>query len=155
MENQCCDDIFTLHAPLIHAATDIQFALAYLNGILPATITDIDKKNVQQVLERYFSLWGVPVFGEHPIGAKNRVNLVFTTQFEFVVGSIQVWLSGELLNGKQDDPDRDYDVHPNNQGFTLRLSPQYAFRLNKAPRQDEPLSVNYLKRITFNTKGGT
>lgn len=150
-----CGDIHTCHVTLIHPAADIQFNLAYLNGLLSAQITDINQRNVQAVLEKYFSLHGIPVKHEIPIGSKNRVNVSYRTQFEFVVNSLEVILSGITLNGNQLDPNRDFDVHLDNQGFTLLLSPSSASSLNKPPRQDEPLFVNYGKRITFNTHGGT
>ena len=148
-------EIHTFHAELIHAAVDIPFALQYLNGILPASITDIGEKNVQRVLEKYFSLHGIPVSDEIPGGLRNGSNLVFTTAFEFVAGTLEVWLSGLKLNGNPADPERDYDISVSNDGFTLLLAPTKSWRLNKAPKQREGLLVNYRKRITFNTKGGT
>ena len=153
--NRSCDDIFTLHAALNHAATEIQFALNYLNGTDQANITDIDKHNVQQILERYFSIWGIPIQHEIPDGLKDKINLHYRTEFEFIPGSLQVILSGVELNGNQSDPERDFTVDGDNKGFTLVLAPNAAHRLNSPPRQYEPLHVNYLKRITFNTKGGS
>jgi hypothetical protein len=151
----CCDEeIFSCHAALIHSAAEIQFALAYLNGTIPATITDIDKRNVQQVLEEYFSIHGIPVIREYPIGLKNSINLTFATEFEFVAGTLEVFLSGMSLIGKPTDPNRDFDVHLDNKGFTIRVEPMLSHRLNKPPKQRESLTVNYRKRITFNTKGG-
>lgn len=151
-----CEDIHTMHAPLIHAAAEIQFALEYLNGGDPASITDIDKRNVQAALESYFSKCGVPVTHEIPIGDKNRQNLEFETEFEFIPGTLQVVLSGMLLNGNQSDPARDFEVDTSTyKKFTLLLAPNDASRLNSPPRQYETLFVNYRKRITFNTIGGT
>lgn len=153
----CCDfDIFTEHAPLIHKGADIEFVLSYLNGIDPALITDLnDKHNVQAVLESFFSQHGVPVKHEIPVGAKNRVNLSYRLANEFVAGTLEVFLSGIHLNGNQGDPDRDFDTHLDNKGFTILLDPSKASRLNRPPYQDESLFVNYRKRITFNTIGGT
>lgn len=151
----CCPDIHTLHSELIHPAWDIQFAISYLNGILPANITDIDKYNVQEVLEKYFSLSGIPVIGEQPIGAKDSLNLIYRTNFEFIQGTLEVFLSGISLVSNQTDPNRDFNVHPDNKGFTILIDPSVSFRLNKPPKQRESLFVNYRKRITFNTIGGT
>jgi hypothetical protein len=151
----CQNDIHTCHAELIHSAADIQFIISYLNGTLNAQITDIGKYNVQAALERYFSLHGIPVTNEIPSGLKNRVNLTYRTSFEFVSGTLEVFLSGLTLNGNQLDPERDFSVHPDNKGFTIVINAGKASALNCPPRQDEPLFVNYRKRITFNTLGGT
>ena len=153
--NRRLPDIHTFHAELVHAAVDVPFALAYLNGILPATITDINQKNVQRVLEKYFSIAGIPIVNERPGGAKNGVNLVYTTAVEFVEGSLEVWLSGLKLNGDLTDADRDYSPNLTNDGFTIHIDAAKPHRLNRAPRQFESLLVSYRKRITFNTKGGT
>lgn len=150
-----CEDIWTQHAPLVHPAADIQFILEYLNGTDPASITDIDQRNVQAALESYFSKAGIPIKNEIPVGDKNNQNLEFGTEFEFIVGTLEVYLSGILLNGDQSDPDRDYVVKPDNKGFTLVLGPNAPHRLNSPPKQFEPLFVCYNKRITFNTIGGT
>lgn len=159
-EKCCCNvDIFTEHAPLIHKAREIQFQLGYDNGGDPASITDIDKRNVQFALESYWSKVGIPVVNEIPSGAKNRVNLVYETADEFVPNTLEVFLSGLKLNGVQTDPERDYTVTTVGplafKQFTIVLAPGSAHRLNKAPYQDEPLLVSYGKRITFDTKGGT
>lgn len=157
---KCKDDIHTLHAELIHKAADIQFQLDYTNGINPASITDLPNgKNVQRLLEQYFSKVGIPILNELPAGAKNHVNLTFQTAFEFVPGTLEVFLSGLKLNGDQADPDRDYNVTtagPNAyKEFVLILAPNKHHALNTPPMQNEGLYVNYAKRITFNTKGGT
>jgi hypothetical protein len=153
-----CEDIIDLHAPLIHKAADVETQIAYDNSGNAATI-DLTGKNVQRMLEEYYSLVGIPIKGEQPIGGKNSTNLTYTTSFEFIPATLEVFLSGVKLNGDQADPDRDYNiinVGPNqNKGFTLNLDTNKAHRLNAPPFQDEPLSVNYAKRITFNTKGGT
>lgn len=152
----CKEDIFTLHAPLIHKAFDIQFQLAYKNGTLDALIQELGAKpNLQYVLESYFSQSGVPIENEKPIGAKNGVNLSFATDFEFIPGTLEVFLSGDKMNGDVDDPDRDFDEGPDNQSFTIRIDPQKAHMLNCPPLQDEALEVSYKRRITFDTKGGS
>jgi len=155
----CTDDIITLHAPLIHPARDIHFQPGYDNGGSPAVITDIDKTNVQFALEQYWSLVGIPIRNEIPIGDQNRVNLIYRTVFEFIPGSLVVVLSGHTLEGDQVDPDRDYDVTTTGlfayKEFTLRLDPSKGHRLKMPPLQREPFLVHYNKRITFNTKGGT
>lgn len=155
----CDNDIFTLHAPLIHKARDVEFQFHYENGVATAFIADINEKNVQFALEKYFSLVGIPVVNEIPIGSKDCVNLTFLTAYEFIPNTLEVNLSGIKLNGNQSDTHRDYDVITSgvntNRGFTLRLEPNDPNRLNCPPFKDEPLTVSYAKRITFNTKGGT
>lgn len=152
-----CEDIIDLHAPLIHKAADIETQIAYDNGGNPATV-DLQGKNVQRMLEEYYSLVGIPIKGELPTGPKNSTNLTYTTASEFIPATLEVFLSGVKLNGDQADPDRDYDIigtGPNeNKGFTLIIDNNKPHVLNAPPFQNEGLYVNYGKRITFNTKGG-
>lgn len=149
-----CDDIIDLHAPLIHKAADVQFQTAYDNGGTPATVIDINHNNTQKALESYFSQVGVPIKNELPTGTKNSINLTFITASEFIPATLEVFLSGVHMN-----PGTDFDIistGPNaNKSFILKLAPNDANRLNVPPFQDEPLTVNYGKRITFDTKGGT
>lgn len=158
----CNDDIITFHAPLIHTASDVQYQLKYKNGVLDAEIQllgGISNTNVQRALENYWSEVGIPIFNERPTGSKNSVNLTFVTTNEFIPGTLQVYLSGLMLNGDQPDPDRDYDVvtvGPDAyKSFVLKLDASKEYRLNAPPFQNEPLTTNYAKRITFNTIGGT
>ena len=97
--------------------------------------------NTQEAIEELGSF----VLGELPIGLKNSVNLTYTTAFEFFPGSLEVFLSG--MNLINNGTDRDFDVTPGNQGFTILLAPSLAHRLNKAPRQRESLVVNYRKKL--------
>lgn len=155
----CKDDIHTLHAELIHKAADIQFQLEYNNAGNPATIECLDQgKNVQKLMEQFFSLNGIPQHNIKPNGLKNRVNVEFTVVDEFIPETLVVYLSDGKLNGNQSDPDRDFDIistGPNkNKGFTLRLDPSKGHRLNDAPHDDESLEISYSKRITYNTKAG-
>lgn len=151
----CDNEIHELHASLIHKARDIQFQLVYQNGVDPAVITDIGKKNVQEALESYFSKVGIPVKNVQPIGLRNNVNLTYSTPDEFIPGSLEVFLSGFKLNGDPTDPDRDYSELVTNNGFILHIDPMKSHRLNSPPKQFESLATNYSKRITFNTLGGT
>ena len=151
----CREDIHSLHAELIHKARDIQFQINYDNNGNPASITCIGEKNVQFALESFFSKNGLPIKNELPVGIKNNVNLTYIVVDEYIPGSLEVFLSGTKLNGNQADPDRDYDEDPINSMFVIRLDVEKRFRLNAPPQQDEGLYVNYSKRITFNTKGGT
>lgn len=156
----CKDDIHTLHAELIHKAADVQFQLAYDNAGNPATIECLDNgKNLQRLLEQFFSLLGIPKFNITPTGDKDRVNLTYTVVDEFIPETLVVYLSGDKLNGDQGDVDRDFDIittGPNaNKGFTLRLDPEQGHRLNDAPHDDEGLCCSYAKRVTYNTKSGT
>lgn len=155
-----CEDIFDLHIPYNHKAAEVIFQLLYTNGILPASITDLPNgKNVQRVLEQYFSKVGIPIQGEKPTGATDSVNLTYITDFEFIPETLEVFLSGNKLNGDQTDPNRDYTIITAganaNKSFTINTAPGNPNRLNAPPFQDEGLFTNYGKRITFNTKGGT
>lgn len=146
----CGKDIHDLHAELIHPARDVQFQIAYTNGLLPATITDINEKNVQAALESYWGKVGLPIRNEVPSGAKNNVNTQYGTAHEFIPGSLEVYLSGDkLLWGV------DFVEDPTFDGFEILLDPNDPVRLNAPPQQFEDLTINYAKRITFNTKGGT
>jgi len=156
---KCKEDIFTEHAPLIHKSADIQQQTEYLNGVLPATIIDIEGGNVQRFIENWLSKTGLPIKCETPSGIQNSINLFFTTEFEFIPDSIEVFLSGNKLNGDQNDPNRDFDVVTvgvnKYKGFQFRLNTNRPQSLNTPPFQDECLLINYNKRVTFNTKGGT
>jgi hypothetical protein len=155
---KCKEDIWTEHAPLIHDADDITFQTEYTNGTLPAEITDYEGKNVQRFIEDWLSKTGLPVKDETPGGAQNNGNLYYTTQFEFIPDSLEVYLSCNRLNGDQSDPDRDYDVITTGpdayKAFQLRLNPNRPEALNRPPLQYENFKVDYNKRVTFNTKGG-
>lgn len=149
------NEIHTLHAELIHKARDIQFQIAYDNNGDPAVILDIDQKNVQFALESYFSQMGILKTSVRPTGAKNRQNLEFFVPDEYIPGTLEVFLSGNRLNGDQSDPDRDYTEDSANKRFIIELDVENPNRLNAPPLQDEQFIVNYRKRITFFTKGGT
>ena len=153
-----CKDIFTEHAPLIHKSADIQQQTNYKNGALDAEIIDIEGGNVQRFVENWLSKTGLPIKNETPTGVRNSTNLFYTTGFEFIPDSLEVYLSGNLLNGDQSDPDRDYDLVTvgvnKHKGFQLRLNSNKPERLNVPPFQDENFKVSYNKRVTFNTKGG-
>ena len=150
-----CEDIHTLHAALVHAAAEIQFSLEYPNGTETATITDIGERNLQAVLESYFSQLGIPILHEIPTGDRGCPgDVVFVTEYEFIPGTLQVVLSGMVLNGNQDDPRRDFTILPDNKSFRIESDPSDSDRLNAVPGDRETFFVNYRKRITFNTMGG-
>ena len=152
-----CNDIIDLHAPLIHKAADVETQIAYDNNGDPASI-DLQGKNVQRILEEYWSKVGIPIKGEQPTGLKDSINLTYVTDNEFIPETLEVFLSGIKLNGDPSDPERDYDIISvganTNKGFVLRVETNNPIRLNTPPFQYEPLYVNYGKRITYNTKGG-
>lgn len=155
---KCKEDIWTLHAELIHKAADVQMQTAYKNGLLDAEIRDYVGGNLQRFIENWLSKTGLPIKNETPTGLQNNTNLFYTTEFEFIPDSLEVYLSGNLLNGDQSDPDRDYDIittgPDTHKAFELRLNPNKPERLNTPPFQDENFKVHYNKRVTFNTKGG-
>ena len=89
------NDIHELHAELIHTASDIQFQNEYQNGGDTATIIDLGTcPNTQKLLEKYFSLVGIPKFNVIPNGVKNRVNTTFTVSEEFIPETLVVYSSG-------------------------------------------------------------
>lgn len=152
----CCDqDIHTLHAELTHKAREIQFQLAYTNGVDPAEIIVFTQKNVQGFIEELLGIAGIPVRREIPGGLKNNTNVTFTTAYEFIPGSLVVCLSGLDMIGVSSSLDKDYVELPDNQSFAFLIDPSKSHRLNCPPLQNEPLTVSYLRRVTYNTKGGT
>lgn len=82
-----------------------------------------------------------------PLGAVNGINLTYTTPDKFVPGTLEVFLADLKLNGNQTDPERDYDEHPDSQGFTLLLDPAKENRLNCPPQCGEDLLVNYQRKV--------
>lgn len=156
MSNGGCLDIHTLHAELIHRAREIIFQLHYKNGLLDATVEQLGaKQNLQFVLENYFSQVGIPVYHETPTGDVNCLNLDFNTAHEFVPNSLQVILGGDRLIGDQGNPNRQFVEKTNHKGFVLILNTSSYLGLRKPPSNFESLEVDYDRRITFNTKGGT
>jgi hypothetical protein len=75
------------------------------------------------------------VFNEKPTGSFDDLNLTFLTAQPFVFGSLVVRLDGVTL-----DPDQ-YIVGPS--GFTLLVDASDPKALNRAPRGDECLRVDY------------
>jgi len=148
------NEIHTLHAELIHKARDIQFQIEYDNNGNPASIICIDEHNVQAVLEKYFSKMGIYMTSIIPTGSKNNANLEYFLPDEYIAGTLEVFLSGNRLNGDQSDPDRDYTEDSTAKRFIIELDPENQHRLNAPPFQGEGFIVNYRKRITFSTKGG-
>jgi len=80
-----------------------------------------------------------------PIGLKDGVNLDYTlpNNETFLDGTLSVYLSGILLNGNQDDLDKDYEVYDDNTGFTILIDPSISYRLNAPPKCKESLLVSY------------
>jgi uncharacterized protein YaiE (UPF0345 family) len=107
-------------------------------------IQGIAGSNAQDFLENFLSLNGIPVIGEIPGGSRNCVNLAFTTSFEFIPGSLQVFLGGLRL-----EPGLDYTESVNNQGFTILINASDRNRLNKAPLGSESFLVNYSRRVIY------
>ena len=97
--------------------------------------------NAQEAIEEH----GIHILGEIPTGIKNGINLTFTTAFEFMPGSLEVFLSG--INLINNGANRDYDVAIDNKGFTILIAPTLSHRLNKPPMQRESFAVNYRKKI--------
>lgn len=79
------------------------------------------------------------VLNEIPTGDLNCSNLDFVTNNEFLSDTIEVFLDGRKLDTV------DYTVGLDNQSFTLVLDPNNNNSLNKPPRYNEIISVNYIK----------
>jgi len=81
-----------------------------------------------------------------PIGLKNGVNLdyVLPNNETFLEGSLNVFLSGIHLNGNQLDIDKDFEVYPDNSGFTILIDPSKSYRLNAPPKCMESLLISYM-----------
>ena len=156
--SDCDKCIHTLHAPLIHKARDIQYQSDYKNGSLDAEIIDVAHHNLQFALESYFSQVGIPIIDDNVIGEQNRVNTIYETNYEFIPDTLDVFLSGDKMVRDVDFQEVLVDIGGGDwrwKGFEFLLNTNDPGRLNIAPKENESLRVNYLKRITFNTKGGT
>ena len=153
-KGNCCEDIHTLHAELTHQAAEVSFPTEYNYNGSNASIVGIASGSVQSVIEDYISKVGIPVKHEL-LNDQTGCNLHFRTEYEFIPGSLEVFLSGINLNGNQSDPRRDFTVDPDNQGFTIEIDPLDRERLNAPPQGGEPFHVNYNRRIAFNTFGGS
>lgn len=107
-------------------------------------IQGITGSNAQDFLENFLSLNGIPVIGEIPGGLKNCMNLVFSTSFEFIPGTLQVFLGGLRLESGVD-----YTEAVNNQGFTISINASDRTRLNKPPLDSESFTVNYSRKVIY------
>ena len=80
---------------------------------------------------------------ETPLGDIDCSNLVFSTEFKFVSGSLEVWLDGSKLT-----PVLDFIELPDRQSFQIITDAGDRNRLNSAPKTSEELLVNYIKSFT-------
>ena len=90
--------------------------------------------------------WKVNV---HPIGEKNNLNLIYVIPDSetFIYGKLEVYLSGNHLNGDQDDPERDFSYLPDRSGFQIIIDPEKWWRLNSPPLKYESLEITYLQHL--------
>ena len=72
------------------------------------------------------------VFGENPMGDVDGVNKIFTTEYDFVESSLEIFLNGLRLD---EGVDRDYLLDGDNK-----------FIMNDAPIGGDDLTVNYVKK---------
>ena len=72
------------------------------------------------------------------------MNLSYQTQYEFVSGSLEVFLGDLKMK-----PVLDYAVSGNQQGFGFILDAGNGSRLNRPPTDLEDLLVNYRRRIVY------
>lgn len=78
--------------------------------------------------------------GVAPVGSKNGNNLIFEAPDVFDPETLQVFLSGLFLS-----LGLDYTIENDNKTFTIVIEPNDPDRLNKAPLQNEPFRLNYVK----------
>jgi len=107
-------------------------------------VVGVSGDNSEEFLFNYLSLVGIPIKHEIPGGAVNCSNLNFTTQYEFIPGTIQVWLDGNKLEFGVD-----YIETTDNMGFTILLDPNDRNRLHSAPKDSERITISYCRRIIF------
>lgn len=136
-----CETIHTLHAALVHALAEIQVDLTQVDAVLHPP-----NANAQEFLEKYLSLAGLPVKNEVPTGARDNVNVDYGTAFEFIPGTLEVFVDGRKLT-----PGAGLDVVENLtfNGFTILINAGDGNRLNSPIQQTEDLLVNYSRRVIF------
>ena len=134
----CCETIHTLHVALVHALAEIQIDLTNIDPVLFP-----DNANAQEFLEKYLTLAGLPVKNEIPVGARNNVNISYDTGFEFIPGSLEIFVDGKKLDLA------DYTEKLTFDGFDIIVDPSSGNRLNSPIKQSETISVNYLRRVIF------
>lgn len=107
-------------------------------------VSGVSGDNFEEFFFNYLSLTGLPVKNEYATGLLNCINLVYTTKYEYINGTLEVWLDGRKL-----DWGLDYTENGTKDGFTILLNASDPNRLNIAPRNDETLTVAYCRRICF------
>lgn len=136
-----CETIHTAHAALVHALAEIQIDLTRISSVLHPT-----NANAQEFLELYLTLAGLPVKNEVPAGATNNLNLAYGTAFEFIPGTLEVFVDGRKLTG---GIGKDYVENVNFDGFDILINADDGNRLNSPIQQTEELVVNYHRRVIF------
>jgi hypothetical protein len=119
--------------------------IAASNVVFDTTnIVGVSGDDFQTFIENYLSIAGLPIVNEVPIGVRNAVNVSYQTQYEFVSGSLEVFLGDLKMK-----PVLDYAVSGNQQGFGFILDAGNGSRLNRPPTDLEDLLVNYRRRIVY------
>lgn len=109
-----------------------------------SSVVGVSGADAQEFIFNYLSLVGIPIKNEVAQGETNCQNLIYNTEYEFIAGSLQVFLDGNKLeNGV------DFAENPGNQGFTILLDPNDGNRLKTAPRDNERVTTAYCRRIIF------
>lgn len=137
----CCETIHTLHVALVHALAEIQADLSNISPVLHPV-----NANAQELIEKYLTLAGLPVKNEVPVGLTNNVNLAYDTAFEFIPGSLEVFVDGRKLTP---GVGKDYVENATFDGFDILINASASNRLNSPVMQSEELLVNYLRRVIF------
>jgi len=108
-----------------------------------SNISGVSGGNAQLFLENLLELTGIPIKNEFPIGKKNCSNLLYETTFEFIPGTLEVFLDGNKLT-----QGLDYAENVDHKGFSILLS-SATNRLSSAPKFDEDLVVSYCRKVIF------
>jgi len=124
----------------------------WLHGNIQLSKILIDETNIsgvsggdtQTFIENYLSIVGIPIKNEVAEGQKNCFNLVYTTTYEFIPDTLEVFLDGNKLT-----QGLDFIEALDHMGFTIILDPASPNRLASPPRDDEDLVVSYCRRVIF------
>ena len=78
---------------------------------------------------------------EIPIGVKNCLNNSFETQYNFIMGTLEIYIDGNKIDS--DNFIENIDL----KGFTFLIDETDSKKLNRPIMNTETLSVNYLRSI--------
>jgi len=113
---------------------DMEGNLIKFGGINDGGDTDVNVWSAEKIISEILGYGGIVkyIFGENPSGDIDGVNKTFTTLYNFVETSLEVFLNGLRLD---QGAGRDYLLDGDN-----------GFILNGAPLNGDDLTVNYFKK---------